>query len=288
MGYGSMQTTYAAAVATPTSVPNSALPGLAKAGWRDLADGATKWRLSYLMGSSDIRRRYARSRLGQLWIMLSSTIMVATTGLIWSYLWKQPVREILPFVAIGMITWQLLSSMITDAATALPANSRYFHNQYISASTIIYSLLYRNGVTFAFNLLFPLLITIALGARPGVYSLLSLLGLALVAVASVWVAYVVAILCTRFRDIVQIISSVLQIAFFVTPVVWKPEILSANAQWYLLFNPFAVFISIVRDPILGRPVLAASWIEAFALSFGGLALALAFIGKFRRRLVYWL
>jgi len=87
---------------------------------------------------------------------------------------------------------------------------------------------------------------------------------------------------------VQIIASFLQIIFFLTPVVWKPEILSVHAQSVMQWNPFAVFISIVRDPLLGRPVSAMTWAEAFVLSFGGLVLALPFIGRFRRRLIYWL
>jgi ABC-type polysaccharide/polyol phosphate export permease len=280
-----MQTTLAV---VPAPISSQPLFRLAIAGWRDLIDGAAHWRLCYLMGSGDIRRRYARSRLGQLWIMVSSTIMVASMGLVWSYLWKQPIRELLPYVAIGMVTWQLLLGVITEATVAIPANSKYFHNQYISASTIIYAVLYRNGVTFLLNVLFPLLICLAFRVNLTPYAVLSLFGLVLVAITSTWVSFVIAFLCTRYRDIVQIITSSLQIIFFLTPVVWKPEILSEHAQSILQWNPFAVFIAIVRDPLLGRPVPAITWAEAFVWSFGGLALALPFIGRFRRRLIYWL
>ena len=280
-----MQST-AAIAAPPISTPP--VIRAAMAGWRDLMHGAENWRLCYLLGAGEIRRRYARSRLGQLWIMISSAIMVGSMGLVWSYLWKQPVRELLPYVAIGMMTWQLIMGIITESAVAIPTNSRYFHNQYISVSTVIYALLYRNGVTFLLNLLFPLLMCVAFGVNIGPSAALSLVGLALLGVASLWVAFVVALVCTRFRDIVQIVTSSLQIIFFLTPVVWRPEVLSPNAQAILQWNPFAVFISVVRDPLLGRPVSNVTWVEAFALSFGGLALALPFIGRFRRRLIYWL
>ena len=262
--------------------------GLASAGWRDMRDGVGQWRLCYLLGTAEMRRRYARSKLGQFWIMLSSTIMVTTMGVVWSFLWKQPVRDLLPYVAIGMVTWQLLLSVITDATTALPANANYFHNQYISASTIIYALLYRNGVTFLLNLLFPLLICLAFGVSLSGYALLSVLGFALTAVAALWIAFTVAIFSTRFRDIIQVINSFLQITFFVTPVVWKPENLSSHAQLILGWNPFAIFISIIRDPLLGRPVPLTTWGAALVLSVGGLVIALPFIGRFRRRLIYWL
>jgi len=66
--------------------------------------------------------------------------------------------------------------------------------------------------------------------------------------------YAVAILCTRFRDIAQIVASVLQVAFFVTPVIWKPEVLPPQAHYFVSYNPFAPLLAVVRDPLLGRPL----------------------------------
>jgi ABC-type polysaccharide/polyol phosphate export permease len=81
---------------------------------------------------------------------------------------------------------------------------------------------------------------------------------------------------------------VLQIAFFLTPVLWKPELLPPEAQGYVILNPFALLIAIVRDPLLGRPLPMPYWGAAVLLAIASLLLALPFIGKFCRRLVYWL
>lgn len=264
------------------------LPRLAMAGLRDVIDGAHQWRLWYLLGSSDMRRRYARSRLGQLWIMLSSAIMISTMGLVWSFLWKQPVAEMLPFVAVSMIVWQLVSGVLIEAAAVLPANGHYFLNQYTPASTVLLSLMYRQGVTFLLNIIFPVVIAIVLGAPVSLYAVLALPGLALLLISCFWIAFVIAILCTRFRDLVQIVSSVLQVAIFVTPVLWKPELLSSGAQRLVVWNPLAVLVSVVRDPLLGRPVSANYWLVALLVALGGLMMALPFIGRYRRRLIYWL
>jgi len=118
--------------------------------------------------------------------------------------------------------------------------------------------------------------------------LLALPGLLLLLVACFWMSFVIAILCTRFRDVVQIISGIFQVAIFVTPVLWKPEMLPLEAQQYLAWNPLGVLISVVRDPLLGRAVPLGDWAFAIAISVGGLLLALPIIGRFRRRLVYWL
>ena len=264
------------------------LAGLAQAGTRDVLDGARQWRLWYLMGSADMRRRYSRSRLGQIWIMLSSAIMISSMGLVWSTLWRQPVAEMLPFVGIGMIVWQLIAGILTEASTILPSSGHYFRNQYMAASTVLFSLLYRQSITCLLNILFPFGLGLAMGSHITVEALLVLPGLVLMLVTCFWLSFVIAILCTRFRDLTQIVSSVLQVAFFVTPVLWKPELLSPVAQRLIPWNPLAVMVSVVRDPLLGRTVPLTYWLIASGVALGGLALAFPFIGSFRRRLIYWL
>ena len=240
------------------------------------------------MGSAEMRRRFARARLGQVWIMLSSALLVSSMGLVWSFLWKQPVGEMLPFIAIGMMVWQLLTSVLNDSALAFPANSHYFLNQYMSASTIIYAVLYRNGVTFLLNMIYPLVLCIVLGNAPNLYTCLTVVGLACLTISCFLMGYVIAILCARFRDIVQILTTFLQVIFFVTPVLWKPEFLPLQAHQLLAWNPFALLIAIVRDPLLGRPVSGFTWISALGLALFTALVALPFIGKFSRRVVYWL
>jgi ABC-type polysaccharide/polyol phosphate export permease len=269
--------------------PHFAMPGgNAGAGIRDLVVGARRWRLWYLIGSAEMRRRFARARLGQLWIMLSSALSVSIIGLTWAFLWKQPVEDMLPFIAASMTIWQFLAAVLNDAATAFPLYSHYFLNQYMPASTIIYSVLYKNVATFLLNMAFPIFIIVFLGNSVTVYSLLSVIGLCLVIAWCLVVGYAVAILCARFRDVVQVVSSVMQVGFFVTPVFWKPESLPPEAQYLVTCNPFAPLLAVVRDPLLGRPLPWDVWLTACGIVLATWACVLPFVGRFRRRLIYWL
>jgi ABC-type polysaccharide/polyol phosphate export permease len=95
-------------------------------------------------------------------------------------------------------------------------------------------------------------------------------------------------LCTRFRDIAQIVSTVLQVAFFVTPVIWKPEFLPPQAHYLVSYNPFAPLLAVVRDPLLSRPLPSGVWLTACGIVLGTSACVLPFVGRFCRRLIYWL
>jgi lipopolysaccharide transport system permease protein len=198
--------------------------------------------------------------------MLSSALFVSAMGLVWTFLWKQPIEDMLPFLAVGMMVWQMITGILNESATALPASSHYFLNQYLPASTVLYAVFYRNGVMFLLNMVYPLLLCIAFGVPLTWFALCSAIGLVLVIVFCFSMAYVIAILCTRFRDIVQIVASFLNVVFFITPVLWKPEFLPEEVHRFLAWNPFAVLLTVIRDPRLGRPVSGAIWLLAVVMT----------------------
>jgi lipopolysaccharide transport system permease protein len=92
----------------------------------------------------------------------------------------------------------------------------------------------------------------------------------------------------RYRDLEQVISSVLQLAFYMTPVIWKSEFLGENSRWLLYFNPFAIYISIVRHGLLSEPAGWLNWILALFIAVAGFGSTLALVGKYHRRMIFWI
>jgi ABC-type polysaccharide/polyol phosphate export permease len=104
-----------------------------------------------------------------------------------------------------------------------------------------------------------------------------------------WIALILGVACARFRDLPQMVGSVLQVVFYLTPIMWLPKSLPANVSAYLLdFNPAYHLLEIVRAPLLGYPPSAMNWAVSGLLAAVGWAVALLFYGHFRRRIAYWL
>jgi ABC-type polysaccharide/polyol phosphate export permease len=257
-------------------------------GFNELATGIGYWRVSYLIGSGDMRRRYARSRLGQFWLVVSSAMMISAMGVCWSVLWNQPFSKMLPYVGIGMITWQFISGVMTDATTIFISNSHYLINQYLPISAIVYSMLYRNFITFCLNIIFPILLAWISGTSFTIHALTSLYGVVILCIMSVCISFAIGILCSRFRDIIQIISNILQVTMFFTPVFWRTDVLSDKLQNLLMLNPFAVVLTLVRSPLIGEPVPSSYlYVSIIAVVISGIVL-IPFIGRYSRRVIYWL
>jgi lipopolysaccharide transport system permease protein len=91
---------------------------------------------------------------------------------------------------------------------------------------------------------------------------------------------------TRFRDVSQIVDTVLQIAIFATPIMWTA---SALNQYELVaeLNPLYHWIELVRAPLLGEAPSASSWTTSIAMLLVGALLAMLLLRRTERRIVYW-
>jgi ABC-type polysaccharide/polyol phosphate export permease len=262
--------------------------GLFMLGIADLLRGIDNWRLSHLMGLGEIRQRYARSRIGQFWLTISTGLVVAALGLVWSTLWKVPVADLLPFVAVSLVVWTMISGTLTDAATVFVSTGPIFLNQGMSFSTAIYALVYRHLLIFAHNLPIIVIAMLLFSVPAGPVCLVALPGFGSLVLALIWTSYLIAIACVRFRDLTHVVQNGIMIAFFITPVLWKPDQVPPDSHYLVSLNPLAALLAVVRDPLLGQLPTALDWATAAVFSIGGFVIALPMIGYCQRRIIYWI
>jgi lipopolysaccharide transport system permease protein len=84
------------------------------------------------------------------------------------------------------------------------------------------------------------------------------------------------------------VSNIVQIAFFISPVMWKRGQLLEQHQSLVDFNPFAAHLIIISDPILGRMPTSGNYLMCLATTVLLAAVALPFFARYRERIVYWL
>ena len=260
----------------------------AAAGFEELMGGLRYWRVWHLLGIRELRHRYARSKLGQLWLMLSTAIMIGVLGTVWSVLFKQPVQELMPFFGTGLILWTYLSQVLTDCTAIFVTHGNLYRNQKMNFSVSIYSLVYKNTLMLAHSVIIIIVLIVAFGVPINWYQLQIVPAFVLTWITMVWAGYIIAMTCVRYRDIIQVITTWLQVLFFVTPVMWKPDFLPPQYRFIIDCNPLAQFLELLRNPFLGEPVSAYTWLSTTAIALGGGVLALAAIGRYQRRIILWM
>ena len=95
------------------------------------------------------------------------------------------------------------------------------------------------------------------------------------------------IVCTRYRDIEQIIPSLLTIIFFVTPIMWKIQWSNKDLP-FMDYNPLYHYIEILRAPLLGNMPTIDNYIVVSFVTIVGILISVVTIGKYRSQISYWL
>ena len=254
---------------------------------KDILDSLVSRHIWLTLGWLDIKQRYRRSALGPWWITLSLGITVLTMGVLYAKLFKQDIHSYLPFLAIGMVFWNLVSALITESSTVFIAAEGIIKQLPMSFGIHVLRMIWRNVIIFFHNMLVVFGVLLFFGIRPGPSLLLFPLVVILVMANGYWVGILVGILGTRFRDIAQIIASVVQILFFLTPVMWTPASLT-HKVWIMEYNPLYHVLAIARNSLTGGAISYASYGVVFGMTFLGWILAFRFLVRYRSRIPYWL
>jgi ABC-2 type transport system permease protein/lipopolysaccharide transport system permease protein len=258
----------------------------AKAG-RDIVEGIALWRLWFRLGWNDILQRYRRSVLGPFWVTASTAAMVVALGVLYAKLFNQRIDDFIPFFCAGLLVWNFIASYLTEGGTLFTGSESYIKQIRLPYSMYVYRSSWAKLIIFGHNFIIYIGVLIYFQIWPGVISLLAVPGLMLVVLNGTIVSFSIGIVSARFRDIPQLIGSIVQILFFLTPVFWKPELLKGHA-YITDFNPFFHLLEIVRAPLLGNLPSTSSYLAVMLLTLINLAIAGAFFSRFRGRIAYWI
>ena len=239
------------------------------------------------LGWLDIRQRYRRSALGPWWITLSLAITVLAMGILYAKLFKQDIQTYLPFLAVGMVFWTLISSIMTDGTKVFTEAEGIIKQIPLPFGIHVLRMLWRHLIVFFHNMIVVVIVLLVFGLSPGRNLLLFPLVVILIGLNGYWVGLVLGILGTRFRDIAQIVVSLVQILFFITPVMWSPSNI-VHRLWIMEYNPLFHFLAIARNSLSGGAVPVGSWLVVVGMTLAGWIFAFQLLVRYRGRIAYWL
>jgi len=275
--------------AMPTMERPGSLRLLMTTGAEDLLNGLKRYDLWGRIGYMEIKRRYRRTVIGPFWSTISLAVFITVMGTVGVGLWKQQPSEYIPFLASGMMVWLMISTMVTEGCTLFINSQHLFSRMRMDYSILAYALVWRNLLGFLHNLAVYLLVAaIFVTGLFNISILLILPGLFLVSINAVWVALLLGMACVRFRDVQQLIVTILQISLFVTPVFWPPQLLTGMTRsLFVDFNPLYSFIDLVRTPLLGKPPMLSSYVIVLAVTVIGWIATFRLFSQFRKRIAFW-
>ena len=210
-----------------------------------------------------------------------------TMSMLTSFLFNAPIQKSVPFVCAGMLFWGLITQMINEGATLFVSTSSYITQIKRPFTIFVVQVIWRNTIVAAHNAVIYILVAVIFVVIPSSSIFLWPFGFILDMICLSWMVLICAIISARYRDIPLIIQNILNIGFWLTPLMYFPEQLGSK-RYIADYNPITHMIALLRAPLLGEAPTLNDWLVVLILAVVGWVGTFLFFARYRARIVYWL
>lgn len=196
----------------------------------------------------ELKARYRASVLGFLWTFLNPTLNMAVYAVVFGYLLKQAQPAYPYFLFVGLLPWIFFATSVVAGASSVSDRRDLLTKVAFPAQVLPATVVATNLANFVLSL--PLLLALGLvyGIVPTWHVVLFFPLAVLQTVFILAVTYLVSAYNVALRDLQHIVANVVQMLFFLSPIVWSIDRLPLQYQRPMLYlNPMAAFVNAYRD-----------------------------------------
>jgi len=245
--------------------------------------------IGLMLGWQDIRQSYRRSVFGQLWITVGMAVTIAAIGIVFGTIFGTPLQVFLPYLASGLIMWGLIAGILNEGNQAFIAAEGMIKQLPLPKIVYIVRVVWRNIIISAHNIIIFPIVVLIVGGSTSWALLLWPLGVFMAVTALSGLALIFGIVASRYRDLPQIVSAALTVAFYVTPVIWIRESVGDNELVNALvnFNPLNHILQVARLPLIGQYPSIENWTWVILSAATYWTLGMVLFRRFEKRIAYW-
>ncbi|MGM4932803.1 ABC transporter permease [Tardiphaga sp. 619_E2_N8_5] len=241
--------------------------------WRELAYG-------------DIRSKYRRTFLGPWWITATNGITALIMGLVSGNFLGANMHDYLPHFVISMTVWNFISSSVGESCQTMINAGGMIKAVNMPIVIHVMRMVQRNFIIFLHNIAIVPLVWLVFPWKISFAFVFAIVGFAIIYVFTACASLLVSMVCVRFRDVPPIIASILQLLFFISPIIWMPSQLKGG-ELVVALNPIGYLLAVTRNPIMSQPVPPIDWLIALAFVVICSLLATFVYSRYRTRVVFW-
>ena len=208
----------------------------------------------------DLKVRYHNSILGYGWSVLEPLALTVTFYILFAILSdsEDPYRPLT--ILLGILAWSLFAKTFSNGTTCIQRSSSLIQRVYFPREIFIFSKSGYNMFQFLLSLLVIIPLLIHYGLMPSKQILLLPVALIMILLLGTGLAFFTSILQTKARDIEHMVTIGLRISFYLSPVFYPLEMITGGripSQYtdaYLIINPMATYITMIRSAFTGAPL----------------------------------
>lgn len=217
------------------------------------------WNYRHFIFSSvknDLLARFLRSKFGALWVIINPLSQVLIFALVLSNIMQARIEGLdcefsfSIYLLAGILAWNLFFEIVTRSLTLFLDNANMLKKINFPKITMPVIML-GSCILNNFFLFMCIVIIFFLTGHGFNFSLLALIPLIITTVTLAFaVGLILGILNVFLRDIGQVVPILLQVMFWLTPIVYPVNIIPKEYRYFLSFNPMTPLVEGYHDILL--------------------------------------
>ncbi|MDW7776893.1 MAG: ABC transporter permease [Methanosarcinales archaeon] len=199
---------------------------------------------------SDLKTKYSNSVLGFAWTMLNPLLMMLVLYIVFNNVFRFDQEHFALYLLIGIMSWRFFANGTSTAMGSIVGKPSLVTKIFIPREILTFSIVVSALISsfLEFLVLIPLLLLFgaSLSFMILIFPMLHLLYFVLI----YGVALGLASLYVYYRDLSQIWEVLLQVGFFISPIVYPLSLIPKNYMIYYMINPITRIIEMYRDVLL--------------------------------------
>jgi ABC-type polysaccharide/polyol phosphate export permease len=197
----------------------------------------------------ELKVRYRRSALGFTWTMLQPLLMMLVLQVVFSSLFRFQLANYPVYAMAGILFWNFFSQSVVTSMNSLRGNAMLLKKVPVPKAVFPIATVASGVINLVFALV-PLLLILLITGHPLTPALLFLpVSILLVALFTLGAGLLLSPLSIFFNDIVEMITVILSVLMYLTPIFYPKEIVPPKMRWIVRFNPIRSILEVFRDPI---------------------------------------
>lgn len=227
--------------------------------------------------SRELKVRYRRSAIGFTWTMLQPLLMMLVLQVVFSALFRFQLVNYPVYAMAGILFWNFFSQSIVASMNSLRGNAQLLKKVPVPKAVYPISTVVSGVINLVFALV-PLMLILVFTGHPLTPALLFLpVAILLAGLFTLGAGLLLSPLAAFFSDTVEMITVLLSVLMYLTPIFYPKDIVPESMRWIVRFNPLRSILEVFRDPIYYGKVPPLSHltvsvlITLIALAVGALA-----------------
>ena len=195
----------------------------------------------------DLKVRYKGSVLGFLWTFLNPLLQLVVYTIVFSTIMKVNIDKFYIYLFIGLIPWLFFATCIQAGSTSILMNKDLIKKIYFPRIILPISTVNSAFMNMFYSMIVVLLTILVSGIGFSKYVLLLPLAMIMQYILVLGMTFMFSALNVYFRDLEYILNIIVMIWFYLTPIVYKIEMIPEKFRFWFYLNPMTGIINFYRN-----------------------------------------